>query len=53
MKYAGVSVVLCGTGKKSLDAVFKYLGVWTSITPRLFRMILSIVVALLPVALLL
>ena len=55
MKYAGLSVVLsCGTEKKSLDALSKCLSVWTSIEPRLFRMVLlRILVALLPVALLL
>jgi len=51
MKYVGLSVLSCGTGKKSLDAVSKYLGVWTLITPWLLRIVLMILVARLPVAL--
>ena len=52
MKYVG-SVVSCGTSKYSSDAVSKYLGVWTSITSWLSRMVLRILVALLPVVIIL
>ena len=52
MKYAGLSVLSCGsTRKKSLDAVSKYICAWTSITSWSFQIVLRILVALLPVAL--